>query len=165
MIIFSSRHNCKAAYNKIMQNYSIKFKPLFVKKYIVNILYCFSDLWEVGDYCRLKQKKINCLRFEERDIVSSVQKRIKTNPVEEESNDVNSLKCMYIRSLYPKPEDLPKTKLLNWAKSHNKPLPKYHTEQFEKLFMSTVTFDNMKYSSSFWLVKQIFSMFLFIYNS
>lgn len=110
----------------------------------------FSDLWDVGDYCRLKQKKINCLRFEERDVASNDQKRTKPNPVKEKSNDVNSLKCMYIRALYPRPEDLPKTKLLNWSKKYNKPLPKYHTEQFEKLFKSTVTFDNKKYSSSFW---------------
>ncbi|KAF0752097.1 tRNA-dihydrouridine(20) synthase [Aphis craccivora] len=109
------------------------------------------DLWELGDYCRQKQKKMNYLRFEERDVACNDQKRIKQSSAdEEESNYVNSLKCMYIRSLYPRPEDLPKTKLLNWAKKHNKPLPKYHTEQFEKLFKSTVTFDNQKYSSSFW---------------
>jgi len=110
----------------------------------------FSDLWEVGEYCRQKQKKMNCLRFEERDVVCNNQKRSKPNPVEKESYEVNSLKCMYIRSLYPRPEDLPKTKLLNLAKKHNKPLPKYHTEQFEKLFKSTVTFDGHKYSSLFW---------------
>lgn len=78
------------------------------------------------------------------------QKRIKQNPVEEESNDVLNLKCMYIRSLYPRPEDLPKTKLLAWAKEHNKPLPKYYTEPFEKLFKCIVIFDNQKYSSTFW---------------
>jgi len=94
---------------------------------------------------------MNCLRFEERDVACNDQKRTKINPVDkEESNYVNSLKCMYIRSLYPRPEDLPKTKLLNWAKKYNKQLPKYHTEQFEKLFKSTVTFDNQQYSSSFW---------------
>lgn len=94
---------------------------------------------------------MNYLRFEERDVACNDQKRIKQSSAdEEESNYVNSLKCMYIRSLYPRPEDLPKTKLLNWAKKHNKSLPKYHTEQFEKLFKSTVTFDNQKYSSSFW---------------
>lgn len=92
---------------------------------------------------------MNCLRFEERDVACTDQKRIKPDPVEE-SNDVSSLKCMYIRALYPRPEDLPKTKLLNWAMKHNKSLPKYHTEQFEKLFKSTVTFDDKKYSSSFW---------------
>lgn len=113
-------------------------------------MFIFSDLWEVGDYCRQKQKKMNSLRFEERDVVCNDQKRIKFNLVKEGSNNVNSLKCMYIRSLYLKPEDLPKTKLLNLAKTHNKPLPKYYTEQFEKLFKSTVTFDNQKYSSSFW---------------
>lgn len=117
--------------------------------YCVLLIY-FSDLWDVGDYCRQKQKKMNYLRFEERDDACNDQKRIKSNPVEEKSNDVNSLKCMYLRALYPRPEDLPKTKLLNWSKTHNKPLPKYHTEQFEKLFKSTVTFDNKKYSSSFW---------------
>lgn len=93
---------------------------------------------------------MNCLRFEERDVVCNDIKRIKQNPTLEVSNNVNSLKCMFIRSLYPSPEDLPKTKLLNWAKTHNKQLPKYHTEQFEKLFKGTVTFDNQKYSSSFW---------------
>lgn len=93
---------------------------------------------------------MNYLRFEERDIACTDQKKIKPNPVEDELDNGYSLKCMYIRSLYPRPEDLPKTKLLNWAKTHNKPLPKYHTEQFEKLFKSTVTFDNQKYSSSFW---------------
>jgi len=60
---------------------------------------------------------MNCLRFEEREVVSNDQKRTKTDSVDkEESNYGNSLKCMYIRSLYPRPEDLPKTKLLNWAK-------------------------------------------------
>lgn len=59
---------------------------------------------------------MNYLRFEERDVVSNDQKRIKQNfDDEKKSNYVNSLKCMYIRSLYPRPEDLPKTKLLNWA--------------------------------------------------
>ncbi|XP_050428190.1 tRNA-dihydrouridine(20) synthase [NAD(P)+]-like isoform X2 [Adelges cooleyi] len=108
------------------------------------------DLWQLGDYCREKQKKMNMLRFEERDLACNDQKRIKPNPVDETQDDINSLKCMYIRSLYPMPEDLPKTKLLNWAKTHRKPLPKYHTEQFEKLFKSIVTFDNKKYSSLFW---------------
>lgn len=93
---------------------------------------------------------MNCLRFEERDVACNDQKRIKPCISEEELNDVLSLKCMYIRSLYPRPEDLPKTKLLNWAIKHNKPLPKYCSEQFEKLFKSTVMFDNQKYSSSFW---------------
>lgn len=104
----------------------------------------------MGDYCREKQKKMNCLRFEERDVACNDQKRIKLNPAEEKLNDVHSLKCMFKRSLYPRPEDLPKTKLLAWSQKHNKPLPKYHTEQFEKLFKSIVTFDNKKYSSSFW---------------
>ncbi|XP_050531826.1 tRNA-dihydrouridine(20) synthase [NAD(P)+]-like isoform X2 [Daktulosphaira vitifoliae] len=113
-------------------------------------LYEISELWELGDYCRETQKKMNMLRFEERDLACNDQKRLKLNPIIEVQDDVNSLKCMYIRSLYLLPEDLPKTKLLNWAKLHRKPLPKYHTEQFEKLFKSTVTFDNKKYSSSFW---------------
>lgn len=126
--------------------------------YLFKTFFTLSDLWEVGDYCRLKQKKMNCLRFEERDVACNDQKRVKPNPVEEEPSDVNSLKCMYVRSLYPKPEDLPKTKLLNWAKINKKPLPTYHTEQFEKLFKSTVTFDNQKYSSSFWLVYKKINM-------
>lgn len=113
-------------------------------------LFLFSDLWEIGDYYHKKQKKINSLRFEERDIVCNDQKRIKFNSVKEELNDVYSLKCMFIRSLYTNTQDLPKTKLFNIANIYYKPLPKYYTEQFEKLFKSTVTFDNKKYSSSFW---------------
>lgn len=45
---------------------------------------------------------------------------------------------------------LPKGRLHAWAGKNGLKLPKYETQQIEKLFRTIITFNDKKYTSSFW---------------
>lgn len=46
--------------------------------------------------------------------------------------------------------DLPKSILHLYAAKNDKDLPKYETQQEDRLFRTTLTFDGKKYRSSYW---------------
>jgi tRNA-dihydrouridine synthase 2 len=68
-------------------------------------------------------------------------------------DDVIEMQCSFLRSTYTSDVDLPKTKLLTWARTRGLKHPVYSTQQEDKLFKSVVTLDGKKYSSSFWYVR------------
>jgi len=67
-------------------------------------------------------------------------------------NDVTEMQCAFLRSLYTSDVDLPKTRLLTWARARGLKHPIYTTQQEDKLFKCVVTLDGKKYSSSYWCV-------------
>lgn len=64
--------------------------------------------------------------------------------------DIVEMEVSFLRSLYPRDPDLPKSKLLIWTKTQGYKIPFYETKQVDKLFQSTVTVNGNKYRSSFW---------------
>lgn len=46
--------------------------------------------------------------------------------------------------------NLPKSRLHAWAGKNGYSLPKYNTQHIEKLFRTIVTFNEKKYTSTFW---------------
>lgn len=62
------------------------------------------------------------------------------------------MKVAYIRSLFPTDNDLPKTRLLSWARCQKLGMPAYKTVQEGKLFQSVLTLNGIQYTSSMWYV-------------
>lgn len=60
-----------------------------------------------------------------------------------------SFQVCFIRASFSD-TNLPKTKLHAWAGKNGISLPTYETQQVEKLFRTIITFDNKKYTSTFW---------------
>lgn len=111
-------------------------------------IFFFSSLWGLGDYCKTKQTEFRKKGlFVRRDIVpESAAEHVP-------KSDIIELKCAFLRSLY-KDDDrqLPKTRLCALARSKRLRDPVYETFQVDKKFKSIVTYNNIKYSSSFWCV-------------
>lgn len=110
------------------------------------------SLWDMGEYCRAKQSKYKELGlYTRRDVIpGSLEPSLKKRKVEAEDTDVFELQCAFYRSVYLSDVDLPKTKLLVYAKKNGLGQPKYDTRQEDKLFKSVVTVNHKKYSSSYW---------------
>ena len=62
------------------------------------------------------------------------------------------MKVAYLRSLFPTDNDLPKTRLLAWARRQHLGMPSYKTVQEGKLFQSVLTLNGNQYTSSMWYV-------------
>ncbi|XP_070161680.1 tRNA-dihydrouridine(20) synthase [NAD(P)+]-like [Polyergus mexicanus] len=115
------------------------------------------EIWELGDYCRSKNKE-----FRDKGLLGRFQvipvmleKDTKDNNVSHkrkihEDNDVSLMRCAFLRNNYTTDSELPKTRLLKWTKENRKKMPIYNTRQEDKLFCSIVTVDGRKYGSSFW---------------
>uniref|UniRef100_A0A1B6CGX9 DUS-like FMN-binding domain-containing protein n=1 Tax=Clastoptera arizonana TaxID=38151 RepID=A0A1B6CGX9_9HEMI len=103
------------------------------------------DIWKIGDYCRQKQNEYRTKGLKGRvDVIPMEAKRLKID------TDVNHLHCAFLRSLYPKDTDLPKTKLLIWTRIQGWKQPSYKTIQLDKLFQSMVIVNGIKYGSTYW---------------
>lgn len=114
----------------------------------VFIIFCYSTLWGIGEYCKMKQLEFRKKgMFFRRDVVPEHAR----NEVPEDG--VIELKCAFLRHLYKNDKKLPKNHLYAFALQQNFKVPVYKTIQVDKRFKSVVTFNNLKYSSSFWYVK------------
>jgi len=112
----------------------------------------YSSLWGLSEYCSNKQ-----LQFKENGLLDRhsvvpglLEPQLKKKKTED---DVIEMKCSFLRNLYTSDMDLPKTKLLTWARARGLKHPVYTTQQEDKLFKSVVTLDGRKYGSSYWYVK------------
>ena len=112
----------------------------------------YSSLWGLSEYCSNKQ-----LQFKENGLLDRhsvapglLEPQLKKKKTED---DVIEMKCSFLRNLYTSDMDLPKTKLLTWARARGLKHPVYTTQQEDKLFKSVVTLDGKKYGSSYWYVK------------
>lgn len=102
-------------------------------------------MWNLDDYCRKKQ-----LDFREKGMLGRRELQAIGTKRRRLSGDVIQLRCIFLRNLYPEDTDLPKTKLLVWARKQGLKQPQYNTVQIDKLFQSVVTLGHNNYSSSCW---------------
>lgn len=102
-------------------------------------------LWDMADYYNEVRKKQECQGLIGRRDVCPVNYKPPCKEI-----GIIEKEVAFLRSLYQRDPDLPKTKLLNWTKSNGYKMPYYDTKQIDKLFQSTVTVNGKKYRSSFW---------------
>ncbi|CAH0603176.1 unnamed protein product [Chrysodeixis includens] len=108
-------------------------------------------IWGLGEYCHEKQSSYQKQGIQGRWQVSPEdleppQKKAKSDIC---TADVIQKKVCFIRASFSD-TNLPKTKLHAWAGKNGISLPTYQTQQVEKLFRTIITFDNKKYTSTFW---------------
>ncbi|KAG6454040.1 hypothetical protein O3G_MSEX008486 [Manduca sexta] len=111
-----------------------------------------NSVWDLGEYCRLKQSEYQKNGIQGRWQVCPIElepptKKIKSCDID--LVDVIQSKVCFIRSNFDD-LNLPKTQLHTWAGKNGHKLPTYDTQQVSKLFRSILTFNNKKYTSSFW---------------
>lgn len=120
----------------------------------------YSSLWGLSEYCSKKQLEFKENGLQDRHAVVPVllEPQLKKRKIGAEgaTDDIVEMQCSFLRSLYTSDVDLPKTKLLNWARARGLKHPTYTTQQEDKLFKSVVTLDGKKYSSSYWYVEAFF---------
>lgn len=118
-----------------------------------------SDIWNLGDYCRLKQREYerkgmhcrrNCvpdalLRRSDDYLEQTNAKRPKV------SNDstIHRRNIAFFRAQYTT-KNMPKCVLNSYAMKNGFDQPIYTTKQEDRLFQSIVSFKNQKYASSYW---------------
>ncbi|OAD54784.1 tRNA-dihydrouridine(20) synthase [NAD(P)+]-like [Eufriesea mexicana] len=115
------------------------------------------NLWDLSDYCCLKQKEFEDKGLLGRSQVSPMREDEKQNEEQlstkrkiSEEEDVILMQCAFLRNNYITDVELPKTILYKWTQTQSKNVPNYNTQRKEKLFRSIVTVDGRRYGSSFW---------------
>lgn len=103
------------------------------------------ELWEMQDYYEVTHEKQQNEGLIGRRDVCPANYQPPCNEI-----DIVEMEISFLRSLYPRDPDLPKSKLLMWTKNQGYKIPFYETKQVDKLFQSTVTVNGNKYRSSFW---------------
>ncbi|XKL67104.1 hypothetical protein PGB90_010524 [Kerria lacca] len=105
------------------------------------------DLWNLGEIYHQKENEFKSkgLHFQCDILFNHQRKKFKSN-----LDSVLTLHCSFIRSKFTLDSDLPKNVLLKYSQKYKNAAPKYQTKHTDKLFQSTVTFNNQKYSSTFW---------------
>lgn len=115
----------------------------------------FSDLWDLGDYAREKQRihaekghrTLHTAPITHYNRMSDELIEIRKNRVQDDGVIVTKIK--YKRQHFPH-LDLPK-QILNAHAGRNKiPRPIYETVREERLFRSIITFQGKKYTSIIW---------------
>lgn len=127
-----------------------------------HFLYKFSDIWELGAYCRTKQieyqdkkmltrrafapGKIKCTIDD--DDTGSDPKKSKPNEINDDPNIITN-DIAFFRAHYDH-EDVPKMRLYTYATRYGLGTPKYETKHADRLFRSVLTFNGKKYASTCW---------------
>lgn len=118
-----------------------------------------SDIWNLGTYCRQKQGEYetsgmpcrrtcvpDSLLLRNDDISEcSGAKRMKSS----NDSDVYTRNIAFFRAHYTN-KNMPKCILHSYAMKNGYDQPVYTTKQADRLFQSIITFQNKKYSSSYW---------------
>jgi len=102
-------------------------------------------LWNLDEYCRQKAKELK-----ERGMIGRRELQAFGVKRRKLGEDIVHVPCIFQRNQYPEDKDLPKAKLMLWARRKGLTQPVYNTVQFEKQFQSIVTIGYKKYSSSCW---------------
>lgn len=120
------------------------------------------EIWSMGRYCRSKM-----LEFQDagnqgrREVVPGqvrqaagdtsddqpIAKRFKLDALDENVTERN---VVYFRTHYATVPELPKSVLFTHARLQRKLMPVYETQQVDRLFRSVATYDERKYSSTYW---------------
>lgn len=119
--------------------------------------FCFSSIWDMGEYCREKQKEYRIAGIQGRwqvdpSNLEPSNKKCKISENEEKYENLIEMKVAFLRANFPADTDLPKCKLHVWAQKQNLDLPTYDTRREDKLFRTILTFMGKSYTSSYWLV-------------
>ncbi|CAH2268818.1 jg8993 [Pararge aegeria aegeria] len=109
-------------------------------------------IWDLEWYCQEKQSEYHKKGIQGRwqvcpDELEPPNKRFKVAELNLEG--VIKMKVCFIRASFTD-TNLPKSQLHAWAGKNGFKLPTYHTHQVEKLFCSVLTFNDQKYTSTFW---------------
>lgn len=109
-----------------------------------------SDIWDLGEYCRLKQKEyeskgMHCRRNCVPDSFVPDAKRAKLSHDE----SVQKRNIAFFRAHYDT-TNMPKVVLNTHATKGGFDHPVYTTQKEDRLFQSVVEYQNKKYSSSYW---------------
>lgn len=110
----------------------------------------YSDIWNLGAYCRAKQVEYQARGMHSRrtcappDDDASEAKRPKLD------DDIIQTNIAFFRAHYPIDKELPKSKLHVYAMKQNLPLPIYETEQKDRLFRCILSLGSTKYASTYW---------------
>lgn len=118
-----------------------------------------SDIWDLGDYCRQKQREfeqkgMHCrrscvpdsiLRRNGDDLNGSDPKRRKHS----QDPDVYTRNIAFFRAHYQN-KNMPKCILHSYALKNRLDQPVYVTKQEDRLFQTTISFQNQKYASLYW---------------
>lgn len=119
--------------------------------FLMFFLNFFSSVWDMGEYCKEKQRTLRELGLlSRRDVEPSINEPRLKKPKIGDEKDVVRISCSFLRNIFPSDNDLPKTKLLMWTRQRHIDPPKYNTIQEDKLFQSVVTVNGKKFGSSFW---------------
>lgn len=118
---------------------------MFVLLFLVS-----SDIWDLSDYCRLKQKEyeskgMHCRRNCVPDSFVPDAKRSKLS----EDTSIQKRNIAFFRGHYTT-NNMPKFVLNSHATKNKLDQPIYTTQKEDRLFHSVVSFQNQKYSSSYW---------------
>ena len=109
------------------------------------------DVFEMKEYCKQKQREHNekgvAVKREAIENGEGAPPPPKKLKISEDAIEDN---IAFIRSNYLKDIDLPKQILHGHTKLKLRTVPRYQTEQNDKLFRSVLTLCNKKYSSTFW---------------
>lgn len=131
-----------------------------VRRLMSNSVLNFSDIWNLGEYCRQKQQEYakrgmlvrrNCVpnaflqKEDDNEAESPSAKRMKTS----EDSNIHSRNVGYFRAHYTN-QNMPKVLLHAYAGKNGLDNPIYTTIQEDSLFQTVVTFQDKKYSSSYW---------------
>lgn len=120
----------------------------------------FSDIWNLGDYCRRKQteyerKGMHCRRncVPDRFVLRRSndyfeQTNAKRSKISNESN-IYKRNVAFFRAHYTT-KNMPKCVLNSHAMKNGLDQPIYSTTQEDRLFQTVVSFQNKKYASSYW---------------
>ncbi|XP_017141563.1 tRNA-dihydrouridine(20) synthase [NAD(P)+]-like [Drosophila miranda] len=115
------------------------------------------EIWHLGDYCRRKQKELRKLGNSGRAEVEPPEAQAKRQKLEEAAtaitDEYEGVICRsmpFLRSTYASDNHLPKTVLYVYAGKMGKSPPAYETQQCDKLFRAICSYDDQRYSSTFW---------------
>ncbi|KAM3964688.1 LOW QUALITY PROTEIN: dihydrouridine synthase 2 [Aphomia sociella] len=110
------------------------------------------SIWGLGEYCQEKQSQYQKMGIQGRwqvtpDELEPPNKKQKLPELELEG--VTQMKVCFIRANF-NDLNLPKSRLHAWAGKNGYKIPTYETQQIEKLFRTIITFNEKKFTSSFW---------------
>lgn len=133
-------------------------------RYLRLFYHNFSDIWNLGQYCRQKQLEYQTKGMHNRRLCipgtlmkskatdngnDTSAKKQKLNDGLELDEQVICTNVAFFRAHYTD-KTLPKTILHVYAIKNDKEQPSYQTQQQDRLFRSIMTFDQKQYTSTYW---------------
>ncbi|XP_019755122.2 tRNA-dihydrouridine(20) synthase [NAD(P)+]-like [Dendroctonus ponderosae] len=111
------------------------------------------SIWNLGEYCRMKQLEFQANGMLGRrevcpDMFGTPNKRMKIDY--DEQPNIYKIKCAFIRVNFQTDPDLPKSKIIAHCGRNQLKAPSYRIINEHKLFRAVATLDGKCYSSTYW---------------